>query len=81
MSVEVTMPKFGLTMSEANIVKWLKKEGDPIRTGEALLEIETEKVLTEIESPASGIVEKILQPEGTAAPVGAAIAYIRAEGQ
>ncbi len=76
MAVEMTLPKFGLTMQEGNIVRWLKREGDKVTAGEALLEIETEKITCEVEAPVTGTVAKILFPEGTAAPVSAVIALI-----
>ncbi len=70
------MPKFGLTMQERNIDRWLKKEGERVNAGEALLEIETEKIVCEVAAPVSGTVSKILYPEGVAAPVAAVIAMI-----
>jgi pyruvate dehydrogenase E2 component (dihydrolipoamide acetyltransferase) len=76
MAFEVTVPKFGLTMQEANIVRWLKKEGEQVNAGETLLEIETEKITSEIEAPVSGTVTKILYPEGKTALVGEVIALI-----
>jgi pyruvate dehydrogenase E2 component (dihydrolipoamide acetyltransferase) len=76
MAVEMTLPKFGLTMQEGNIVRWLKKEGDKVTAGEALLEIETEKITCEVEAPVSGTVTKLLFPEGATAPVSAVIALI-----
>lgn len=76
MAFEVTVPKFGLTMQEANIVRWLKKEGEQVAAGETLLEIETEKITSEIEAPVSGTVTKIFYPEGQAAAVGEVLALI-----
>ncbi len=76
MAVEVTLPKFGLTMQDANIARWLKQEGDSINAGEALLEIETEKITCEVESPASGKISKILVAEGTTVPVLTVLALI-----
>lgn len=76
MVVEFTMPKFGLTMSEGNIVRWLKNEGDMIQAEESVVEIETEKITVEISSPVSGQLKTILTPVGTAVPVGAAMALI-----
>jgi pyruvate dehydrogenase E2 component (dihydrolipoamide acetyltransferase) len=76
MAVEMTLPKFGLTMQEANIVRWLKKEGETVNAGEALLEIETEKITCEVEAPSSGTVAKILYPEGATVPVSSVIAMI-----
>ena len=54
MAVEVSMPKFGLTMTEGTIQKWFKNEGDAIKAGEPLFEVETEKVLYEVESRGNG---------------------------
>ena len=76
MAVEMTLPKFGLTMQEGNIVRWLKQEGESVNAGEALLEIETEKITCEVESPGTGTVTKILFPEGSVAPVSSVIALI-----
>jgi pyruvate dehydrogenase E2 component (dihydrolipoamide acetyltransferase) len=76
MVTEIRMPKYGWTMTEGKITKWLKKEGDPIREGEAIFEIETEKVQTEVEATASGILSKILEPEGSVVPVGQPIGII-----
>ena len=63
MAVEVVMPKFGLTMQEGTIQRWFKAEGEPIAKGEALFEVETEKVLYEVEAPVAGYVAKLLYPE------------------
>src|SRR5712691_13224949 len=72
----VEMPKMGDTMETGKILRWLKKEGDPVKKGDSLAEVETEKVNIEIEAFASGVLRKILVPEGTSAPVGAGIALI-----
>lgn len=72
----VEMPKMGDSMEEGKILHWIKKEGEPVKKGEMLAEVETDKVTIEIEAFASGILRKILVPEGTAAPVGANIALI-----
>lgn len=72
----VRMPKLGLTMTEGRIIRWLKKEGEEVRQGEPLLEIETDKVNLEEEAPASGILRKILAPEGSVVEVGKEIAVI-----
>lgn len=74
----VEMPKMGDTMEEGKILRWLKQEGNTIKKGEPIAEIETEKVNIEIEAFASGTLRKILIPEGSSAPVGAAIAFIGA---
>jgi pyruvate dehydrogenase E2 component (dihydrolipoamide acetyltransferase) len=74
----VEMPKMGDTMEEGKILRWIKREGDPVVKGESLAEVETDKVNIEIESFASGVLRKILVPEGESAPIGAGIALIGA---
>jgi pyruvate dehydrogenase E2 component (dihydrolipoyllysine-residue acetyltransferase) len=74
----VEMPKMGDTMEEGKILRWIKHEGDPVKKGESLAEIETDKVNIEIEAFASGVLRKILVPEGVSAPIGAGIALIGA---
>ncbi|MDK2878014.1 MAG: hypothetical protein PWR06_730 [Thermoanaerobacteraceae bacterium] len=78
MATVIKMPKLGLTMEEGTIIRWLKKEGEPVEKGEALLEIQTDKVNLEEEAPVSGILRKILVPEGAVIPVGRGIAIIGA---
>ncbi len=74
----VEMPKMGDTMEEGKILRWIKHEGDQVKKGESLAEVETDKVNIEIESFASGVLRKILVPEGNSAPIGAGIALIGA---
>jgi pyruvate/2-oxoglutarate dehydrogenase complex dihydrolipoamide acyltransferase (E2) component len=76
MAVEVTIPKLGLTMQEATVVRWLKAPGEAVKCGEPLLEIETEKITCEVESPADGTLSEIVVGEGTVAPVAAVIGLI-----
>jgi len=64
-------------MEKATIVKWLKREGEKVEKGEPLYEVETAKVVTEVESPTSGTLTKILVPEGTEVHVGKIIAIIK----
>jgi len=66
----------GWTMTEGKVIKWLKKEGEKVEKGESLLEIETDKVTVEVESSGSGVLRKILAPEGSSIPVGELIAII-----
>ena len=73
---EVVMPKLGESITEATITKWFKKEGDSIEEDDALLEIATDKVDSEIPSPVAGKVTKILYKEGDVVPVGKVIAVI-----
>lgn len=81
MPTTVIMPKLGLTMTEGTIEKWLKQEGDHVKKGEPLVEIVTEKINFQYESPASGILQKILHHEGETVPVATPIAIIVGEGE
>ena len=78
--VEVVMPQMGVSVSEGTITKWLKQEGEPIARDEALLEISTDKVDTEVPSPGEGVVTKILVQEGETVEVGTVLAVIAPEG-
>ncbi len=73
---EVVMPKLGMTMTEARLVKWLCGEGDRVEKGQELLEIETEKVTYHVEAPATGILAKIIVAEGEHIPVGRVVGLI-----
>jgi 2-oxoglutarate dehydrogenase E2 component (dihydrolipoamide succinyltransferase) len=77
--VELIMPKMGESVAEATIIKWLKKEGDKIAIDEAVLEIATDKVDSEIPSPFEGYLGKILFKEGDVVQVGKAVALITTE--
>ncbi|HOX77451.1 MAG TPA: dihydrolipoamide acetyltransferase family protein [Bacteroidales bacterium] len=77
---EILMPKMGESIIEATITKWLKKAGDPIAEDEAIAEIATDKVDSEIPSPVDGVVEKVLFNEGDVVPVGKVIAVINLGG-
>lgn len=81
MAAEVVMPKFGLTMVEGTIQRWFKNEGEAINEGEALFEVETEKVLYEVESTASGVVAKLLYGLEAVVPVGLPVAVIAEAGE
>ncbi len=76
MSVSVIVPQIGQSIAEATIVKWFKKQGDPVSKGETLLEIGTDKINTEIPAPESGVVERLLVAEGETVAVGTEIAVI-----
>ena len=78
-AVDVVMPQMGVSVSEGTITKWLKAEGEQIEADEALLEISTDKVDTEVPSPASGIVTQILVQEGETVDVGTKLAVIGGE--
>jgi pyruvate dehydrogenase E2 component (dihydrolipoamide acetyltransferase) len=77
---EVVMPQMGVSVSEGTITKWLKQEGEHIAQDEALLEISTDKVDTEVPSPAEGIVVQIHVQEGQTVEVGTVLAVIAPEG-
>jgi pyruvate/2-oxoglutarate dehydrogenase complex dihydrolipoamide acyltransferase (E2) component len=67
----VVVPKSGgVTSTKANVVRWLKHEGDSVKEGEALVELETEKVSYELESPVAGVLLKVLAREAVEVPVG-----------
>lgn len=78
--VEVLLPKMGESVAEATITTWLKKEGDSIDAEESLVEIATDKVDSEVPSPAEGKILQILVKEGEVAKVGQVIAIIGSEG-
>lgn len=81
MASNVLMPKMGYDMEEGKILRWLKKEGDAIKKGEPIAEIETDKVAIEIEAFAGGVLAKILTPAGEVARVGAPIGIIAEPGE
>jgi pyruvate dehydrogenase E2 component (dihydrolipoamide acetyltransferase) len=77
---DITMPKMGFDMTEGTIVRWIKKVGDHVNKGEAVAEIETDKVTIEIESFVSGTIAEIVTPEGSRVPVGGVIARTGSAG-
>jgi pyruvate dehydrogenase E2 component (dihydrolipoamide acetyltransferase) len=79
MKEEVYMPKFGMTMTEGLITNWFKKEGDYVKKDEPLLEVETEKITNSVDSPASGILEKIICTAGENIKIGTVIAVISSD--
>jgi len=81
MSVNVTMPKLGMSMKEGKVSKWYKKEADAIKKGEVLFEVETDKITNQIESREAGILFQIVVPEGTVVPVGTILAVLSQEGE
>ncbi|HET7595241.1 MAG TPA: biotin/lipoyl-containing protein, partial [Stellaceae bacterium] len=82
MPVEVLMPALSPTMTEGNLAKWHKKEGDEVKAGDILAEIETDKATMEFEAVDEGTLGRILVPEGTqAVKVNQPIAVILGEGE
>ena len=78
--VELIMPKMGESIMEATILRWLKKEGDPVDTDESIVEIATDKVDSEVPSTESGVIAKLLFEEGDVVEVGKPIAIINTDG-
>ena len=81
MATQVYMPQLGESVDEGIVTKWLIAVGDPVEEYEPLLEINTDKVDTEIPSPASGVLLEILVPEGTTVQAGKVLAWIGKEGE
>ncbi len=81
MAQEIVLPQWGMEMQDATVVRWLKQEGDPVQEGEPLVELETAKIATELESIASGVVAHILIPEGATVPIRTVLAIVAAPGE
>ncbi|MBI5580121.1 MAG: 2-oxo acid dehydrogenase subunit E2 [Deltaproteobacteria bacterium] len=81
MATEVVIPMLGVTIETGIIVEWLKKEGDQVKKGESLFVVEADKVVAEVESPASGLLAKILLPVGQKVPVLTVVAVITDPGE
>jgi pyruvate dehydrogenase E2 component (dihydrolipoamide acetyltransferase) len=82
MPIEILMPALSPTMTEGNLVKWLKKEGDVVKFGDVIAEIETDKATMEVDTPDEGRMGKILVPEGTeGVQVNQVIALLLEEGE
>ncbi len=78
---DVQMPRLSDSMETGKIIRWLKQEGDQVKKGEPLVEIESDKANIEVEAYASGKLSKIVVPEGESAPIGAVIARIGGDGE
>jgi pyruvate/2-oxoglutarate dehydrogenase complex dihydrolipoamide acyltransferase (E2) component len=76
MECRIILPKQGLQMKEGTIVKWFKAEGDSVKAGEPLFEMETDKINLTIDAAASGTLKKIIRAEGDTVPVGEVIALL-----
>ena len=82
MPINILMPALSPTMEKGNLAKWLKREGDTVKAGDILAEIETDKATMEYEAVDEGVLAKIIVPEGTAdVPVNQLIAVLAAEGE
>ena len=78
--MDVELPKLADTLVEGTVSRWLKQPGDAVRRGEPLVEIETDNVSSELESPADGVLAEVLVAAGETVPVGAVIARIEPDG-
>jgi pyruvate/2-oxoglutarate dehydrogenase complex dihydrolipoamide acyltransferase (E2) component len=76
MTTKVNLPKWGMGLEEGTVVQWLKAEGDKVKKGEPIVEIETAKATQEVEAPASGTLVKILLAVGETAAVNTEIGVI-----
>jgi pyruvate dehydrogenase E2 component (dihydrolipoamide acetyltransferase) len=77
----VTMPKLGFDMAEGTLLRWVIQEGEPVKKGAVLAEIETDKATVEVESAYDGIIAKHLVPAGEIVPVNTPIAVVAAPGE
>jgi pyruvate/2-oxoglutarate dehydrogenase complex dihydrolipoamide acyltransferase (E2) component len=75
MAIEIRVPRLGWNMEEGVFVEWLKADGDAVRKGEPLLEVETDKITSEVASPAAGILLRAVEPD-VEVPVGEPIAIV-----
>ena len=81
MATELKVPKLGMDMEEANILRWIVEEGASVEKGDPVLEIDTDKVSYEIEANADGVIRGLRGEEGETVPVGATLAFIAAPGE
>jgi len=81
MATKVHMEALSPTMEEGRLVKWTKHEGDPVKSGDTLAEVETDKAIMELVARADGLLLKVMVPEGTTVPVGNVVAWIGKPGE
>ena len=81
MATKVIMTKLGLTMKEGTVVNWLKKQGERVEKGEPIVEVETEKISTELEAPAYGVLLKITAQKGATVPISGLLGIIGEPGE
>lgn len=81
MAIEIRMPALGQTSDELRILRWLKAEGEAVKAGEPLLEVETDKATLEIEAAVAGVLLRVVCPEGESAEAGTVIAYVGKAGE
>ena len=81
MASEIVLPQWGMEMQDGTIVRWLKQEGDTVAEGEPIVEVETAKLQTELESTASGILSRIVAQEGQIVPIRGVLCVIAEPGE
>lgn len=81
MATEIIMPKMGIDMTEGEIVRWVKQEGEAVKKGEVILEIMTDKTSAEVEAEADGVLLKIVHGDGTTVPIAEVIGFIGEAGE
>lgn len=81
MATLFAMPKLGMNQEESVLVRWLVAEGADVKTGQPILEIETDKATVDVESPADGILARIVRREGETVPINGVLAVILAPGE
>ena len=81
MAIEIKMPDLGTTVETVVLLKWLKQEGEEVKRGEPICEVQTDKANTELESIAKGVLLKQVIAEETEIPVGTVIAYVGQPGE
>ena len=81
MATLVSIPKLGMNMEEAVLVRWLVAEGAPVTSGQPILEIETDKATVEVEAPGNGILGRIVRQEGETVPINTVVAVVVEPGE
>jgi len=81
MAIPIIMPKFEMAQESGTVVRWLKQAGESVSKGEAVLEVETDKITMEVESPADGVLAQVLVEPGARVPIGQPIAYLTTAGE
>ena len=79
--IEVFMPRLGPSIEQGTVVRWHKAQGETVRRGEVVFDVETEKTVQEVEAEAEGVLLEILVPEGQSCPVGTVLALLGAPGE
>ncbi len=81
MPIDIVLPQWGMGMNDGMVVKWLKREGEHVKKGDALVDIESSKVNAAVEAPQDGVLGRIVAPEGVVVLVGAMLAVMLAPGE